>query len=437
MDLFELSLEQNKRNHRPLADRMRPEKLSDYYGQEHLLEKGKPLERMIQSDRLHSMIFYGPPGTGKTTLAHIISEATNSIFESISAVTTGVKEIREVIKRAEDHLTFYNKRTILFIDEIHRFNKGQQDALLPFVENGVIILIGATTENPYFEVNSALLSRSQIMRLNPLDEEAIKKIILRALQEDSILKEKKIEFEKHALDNLARLSNGDARMALNILEVAVLSTEETNGKIIIDLESLKNSGLTTGVLYDKDGDEHYDTISAYIKSMRGSDIDASLFYLAKMIKSGEDPKFIARRLIIFASEDIGNANPLALGIAVDCFNAIHIIGMPEGRIPLAQTTIYMASSIKSNSAYKAIDEALADLDEIGPVTIPLHLRDSHYDGSKNFNHGKNYKYPHDFKNHYVKQDYLPEEILGKKYYTSSDQGYEKRMSEFLDYLKED
>ena len=437
MDLFDLAYENNKKTNRPLADRMRPQTLSDYVGQEHLLEEGKPLRRMIQSDRLHSMIFYGPPGTGKTTLAHIISEATNSIFESISAVTTGIKDIREIVKRAEDNLTFYNKRTILFIDEIHRFNKGQQDALLPFVENGVIILIGATTENPYFEVNSALLSRSQIMRLNALEEEDIKKIVIRAIHEDILMKDKNIVFKDYVLDNLARLSNGDARMALNILEIAVFSTEEKDGKIIIDLEDLENSGLSSGVLYDKDGDEHYDTISAFIKSMRGSDVDASLFYLAKMIESGEDPKFISRRLIIFASEDIGNANPLALGIAVDCFNAIHIIGMPEARIVLAQTTIYMASSIKSNSAYKAIDLALEDVRKIGNHNIPFWIRDSHYGGAKNFGHGEVYKYPHDYKNHYVKQDYLPEELRGKKYYTSSDQGYEKRMREFLDYLKED
>ncbi|NLN14845.1 MAG: replication-associated recombination protein A [Tissierellia bacterium] len=429
MDLFTLGLEEKLKRNAPLADRMRPESIDEFIGQGHLIGKGKFLSRSIKADRITSMIFYGPPGTGKTTLAMIISKSTNMIFEKLSAVSSGVKDIREVISRAEENLKLYNRRTILFIDEIHRFNKSQQDALLPYVERGIVILIGATTENPYFEVNKALLSRVMVLRLEPLGREDLRMLIQRALKDEvKGLGRYKVQITQEAIDYLITVADGDGRTLLNSLEIGVLSTPEDEGGIIhLDLEAIKSSIQIKAVKYDKAGDEHYDTVSAFIKSMRGSDPDATLYWLAKMIEAGEDPKFIARRIIISASEDVGNADPNALNIAVSAFNAINIIGMPEGRIPLAQAALYIATAPKSNAVYMAIDRALEDIrkDEVGRV--PIHLRDAHYAGAKNLGHGKGYKYPHDYEGAYVKQQYLPHEFKDRRYYIPTDYGFEKEI----------
>lgn len=434
MDLFTLSMKEKLKKNAPLADRMRPEVVDEFVGQNHILGQGKFLNRSIKADRITSMIFYGPPGTGKTTLAMIIANRTNMIFEKISAVTSGVKDIRQVMTRAEESLKLNNKRTILFIDEIHRFNKSQQDALLPFVERGIIILIGATTENPYFEVNKALLSRVMVLPLYPLEKEDLKKLSKYALNNNEKgLGKYKVDISEDAIDYLITISEGDGRTLLNSLEIGVLSTPENHKGIIqIDLDTIKSSIQIKTAKYDKGGDEHYNTISAFIKSMRGSDPDATLYWLAKMINAGEDPKFIARRIIIFASEDIGNADPNALNIAISTFNAVNIIGMPEGRINLAQGALYMATAAKSNSAYVGIDKALADIKskEIGEV--PSHLKDGHYPGAKKLGHGKGYKYPHDYEDAMVNQQYLPDEFVGKKYYNPTDNGYEKEIKRRLE-----
>ncbi len=433
MDLFTLSMEKKLKRNAPLADRMRPEKIDEFVGQEHILGEGKFLNRAIKADRITSMIFFGPPGTGKTTLAMIIANSTNMIFEKLSAVTSGVKDIREVMDRAEENLKLYNKRTILFVDEIHRFNKSQQDALLPFVERGIIILIGATTENPYFEVNKALLSRVMVLKLESLTRDNLKKLINNALANtEKGLGDYKVNITDEAIDYLITIADGDGRTVLNSLEIGVLSTPaDENGIIQIDLESIKSSIQIKTARYDKDGDEHYDTISAFIKSMRGSDPDAALYWLAKMINAGEDPKFIARRIIICASEDVGNADPNALNIAVSAFNAVNVIGMPEGRIPLAQAAVYIATAPKSNAAYVGIDRALEDIKskEIGKV--PTHLRDGSYPGAKNLGNGIGYKYPHDYEGAFVSQQYLPTEFIGKKYYEPTENGYEKEIKKRL------
>lgn len=441
MDLFTLNMENQLKKNAPLADRMRPSTIEEFVGQKHILGEGKFLNRAIKADRITSMIFYGPPGTGKTTLAMIIANSTNMNFEKLSAVTSGVKDIREVIHRAEEGLKLYNKRTILFIDEIHRFNKAQQDALLPFVERGIIILIGATTENPYFEVNKALLSRMMVISLKPLGKKDIYDIILNALKdEDRGLGKYKVNISDEAIDYLIAISDGDGRIALNSLEIAVLSTPEDNEGIInIDLDTIKECILVKSAKYDKSGDEHYDTISAFIKSMRGSDPDATLYWLAKMINAGEDPKFIARRIIICASEDVGNADPQALMVAVAAFNAVDVIGMPEGRIILAQAAVYVASAPKSNASYVGINKALEDIRNKPIGKVPGHLKDASYKGASSFGHGKGYKYPHDYKNAYVKQQYLPDEYLDAKYYRPTNNGYEKIIKERLSKLfdKED
>lgn len=441
MDLFTLNMENQLKKNAPLADRMRPSTIEEFVGQKHILGEGKFLNRAIKADRITSMIFYGPPGTGKTTLAMIIANSTNMNFEKLSAVTSGVKDIREVIHRAEEGLKLYNKRTILFIDEIHRFNKAQQDALLPFVERGIIILIGATTENPYFEVNKALLSRMMVVSLKPLGKKDIYDIILNALKdEDRGLGKYKVNISDEAIDYLIAISDGDGRIALNSLEIAVLSTPEDNEGIInIDLDTIKECILVKSAKYDKSGDEHYDTISAFIKSMRGSDPDATLYWLAKMINAGEDPKFIARRIIICASEDVGNADPQALMVAVAAFNAVDVIGMPEGRIILAQAAVYVASAPKSNASYVGINKALEDIRNKPIGKVPGHLKDASYKGAASFGHGKGYKYPHDYKNAYVKQQYLPDEYLDAKYYRPTNNGYEKIIKERLSKLfdKED
>lgn len=441
MDLFTLNMENQLKKNAPLADRMRPSTIEEFVGQKHILGEGKFLDRAIKADRIASMIFYGPPGTGKTTLAMIIANSTNMKFEKLSAVTSGVKDIREVIHRAEEGLKLYNKRTILFIDEIHRFNKAQQDALLPFVERGIIILIGATTENPYFEVNKALLSRMMVIPLKPLGKKDIYDIILNALKdEDRGLGKYKVNISDEAIDYLITISDGDGRIALNSLEIAVLSTsEDSEGIINIDLDTIKECILVKSAKYDKSGDEHYDTISAFIKSMRGSDPDATLYWLAKMINAGEDPKFIARRIIICASEDVGNADPQALMVAVAAFNAVDVIGMPEGRIVLAQAAVYVACAPKSNASYVGINKALEDIRNKPIGKVPGHLKDASYKGAASFGHGKGYKYPHDYKNAYVKQQYLPDEYLDDKYYRPTNNGYEKIIKERLSKLfdKED
>ncbi|MEW8973315.1 MAG: replication-associated recombination protein A [Tissierellaceae bacterium] len=427
MDLFTLSMEEKLKKNAPLADRMRPKSIDEFVGQNHLLGENKFLNRAIRADRLTSMIFYGPPGTGKTTLATIIANSTDMLFEKLSAVTSGVKDIRQVIDRAEENLKIYNKRTILFIDEIHRFNKAQQDALLPFVERGIIILIGATTENPYFEVNKALLSRAMVLVLEPLKREELLKLIDRALSDkERGLGNLKVEIDKDAIDYLITIAEGDGRTLLNSLEIGVLSTpENSKGIRAIDLEAIRESILVKAAKYDKGGDEHYNTISAFIKSMRGSDPDATLYWLAKMINAGEDSKFIARRIIIAASEDVGNADPNALIVANAAFNAVNNIGMPEGRIILAQAALYVATAPKSNACYMGIDKALDDIrnKEIGD--IPLHLKDSHYRGADRLDHGKGYKYPHDYEGGFVEQQYLPSNIERESYYRPTENGYEK------------
>lgn len=436
MDLFTLSMEEKLKKNAPLADRLRPRKLEEFVGQDHLLGTDKFLNRSIKADRITSMILYGPPGVGKTTLAMIIANTTNMKFEKLSAVTSGVKDIREVIKNAEEYLKIYNKKTILFIDEIHRFNKSQQDALLPFVEKGIIILIGATTENPYFEINKALLSRAMVLNLKPLLKSDLLKLLNIALKDkERGLGEYKVDIDQEAIDYLIGVSEGDGRVLLNSLEIGVLSTPENKDGIKkIDLETIKNSILVKTAKYDKGGDEHYNTISAFIKSMRGSDANATLYYLAKMINAGEDPKFISRRIIIAASEDVGNADPNALVVANAAFESVRNIGMPEGRIILSQAAIYVATAPKSNASYIAIDKALEDIKNERVGDIPNYLKDSHYAGAIELEHGKGYKYPHDYKNAFVKQGYLPEEYSDKKYYIPTENGYEKIIKERLDKL---
>ncbi len=434
MDLFTYAMKNNLKKTAPLADRMRPSTLSEFVGQNHIIGEGKFLQRSIKADRLTSMIFYGPPGTGKTTLAMIIANTTSMIFEKLSAVTSGVKDIREVTKRAEENLKMEGKRTILFIDEIHRFNKSQQDALLPFVERGIIILIGATTENPYFEVNKALLSRTMVIKINSLTDNNIKELILRALKdEEKGMGRFKVNINDEAIDYLVHVSKGDGRIALNSLEIGILTTpRDENGIINIDIDTIKDCIQEKWIPYDKGGDEHYDTISAFIKSMRGSDPDATLYWLAKMVVAGEDPKFIGRRIIICASEDVGNADPRALSVAIDAFQAVDIIGMPEGRIPLAQAAVYVACAPKSNASYKGINKALDDVKNNKIGKVPNHLKDQSYKGAAKLGHGKGYKYPHEYPHSYIEQQYLPDIKAGTKYYEPTENGYEKVIKKRLD-----
>lgn len=419
----------------PLAVRMRPNDLDEFAGQEHILGKGKLLRRAIEADRVTSLILYGPPGCGKNVLANIISAMTKAEFVQINAVTSGVADIRGVIDRAEKNRRQRGKKTILFIDEIHRFNKLQQDALLPDVENGMITLIGATTQNPYFYVNSALQSRSNIFQLNPLSKQDLKKIFDRALADrERGLGNLKIDPEEKAVQHWLEVSNGDARKLLNSLELAVLTTvPDDKGIVRIDLKTAEDSIQRTAVLYDKDGDGHYDTISAFIKSIRGSDPDAAIYWLAKMLSAGEDPRFIARRLVISASEDIGNADPDGLQVAVSAYTAVEFIGMPEARIPLAQAVIYLATAPKSNKAYLAISEAMLDIEKETTEQVPVHLKDANYQGAKKLGHGEGYKYPHSFEGHYVEQEYFSGK---KKYFTPSDQGFEKLIEERIKKMKD-
>ena len=432
MDLFDYMKEQNLEQEAPLASRIRPSTLEEVVGQEHIIGKDKLLYRAIKADKLGSVIFYGPPGTGKTTLAKVIANTTSSRFRQINATVAGKKDMEEVVKEAQDYLGMYGKKTILFIDEIHRFNKGQQDYLLPFVEDGTLILIGATTENPYFEVNGALISRSIIFELKPLTKENIETLLDRAVTD----KEKGMGsynavLEMDAREFLADISGGDARAALNALELGILTTKRgEDGKIHIDLETASQCIQKRVVRYDKTGDNHYDTISAFIKSMRGSDPDAAVFYLAKMLYAGEDIKFIARRIMICAAEDVGNADPQALVVAVAAAQAVERLGMPEAQIPLAQAVTYVASAPKSNAARMAVFDAMEAVKST-KTTVPSHLQDAHYKGSKKMGHGVGYLYAHDYPNHYVEQQYMPSELLGKKFYHPTENGYEKNIQEYF------
>lgn len=432
MDLFDYMKEQNLEQEAPLASRIRPSTLEEVVGQEHIIGKDKLLYRAIKADKLGSVIFYGPPGTGKTTLAKVIANTTSSRFRQINATVAGKKDMEEVVKEAQNYLGMYGKKTILFIDEIHRFNKGQQDYLLPFVEDGTLILIGATTENPYFEVNGALISRSIIFELKPLTKENIETLLDRAVTD----KEKGMGsynavLEMDAREFLADISGGDARAALNALELGILTTKRgEDGKIHIDLETASQCIQKRVVRYDKTGDNHYDTISAFIKSMRGSDPDAAVFYLAKMLYAGEDIKFIARRIMICAAEDVGNADPQALVVAVAAAQAVERLGMPEAQIPLAQAVTYVASAPKSNAACMAVFDAMEAVKST-KTTVPSHLQDAHYKGSKQMGHGVGYLYAHDYPNHYVEQQYMPSELLGKKFYHPTENGYEKNIQEYF------
>lgn len=437
MDLFDYMRETQKEKESPLASRMRPTTLDEVVGQKHIIGKDKLLYRAIKADKLGSIIFYGPPGTGKTTLAKVIANTTSSEFKQINATVAGKKDMEEVVKEAKDRLGMYQKKTILFIDEIHRFNKGQQDYLLPYVEDGTITLIGATTENPYFEVNGALLSRSSVFELKALEKEDIKELLKRAVYD----KEKgmgtfRAEISEDALEFLADLSGGDARSALNAVELGILTTERSEDGIIhLTLDVASECIQKRVVRYDKTGDNHYDTISAFIKSMRGSDPDAAVYYLAKMLYAGEDVKFIARRIMICAAEDVGNADPMALVVAVSAVQAVERIGMPESQIILSQAVLYVAGAPKSNSAVNAIFAANESVRNT-KTTVPSHLQDAHYKGSAKLGHGIGYQYAHDYPNHYARQQYLPEEIKDARFYEPGDLGKEKQIKEWLQKLRE-
>ena len=439
MDLFDYMRASTQEQESPLASRMRPTTLDEVVGQKHIIGKDKLLYRAIKADQLGSIIFYGPPGTGKTTLAKVIANTTSASFRQINATVAGKKDMEDVVKEAKDALGMYGKKTILFVDEIHRFNKSQQDYLLPYVEDGTLILIGATTENPYFEVNGALLSRSRIFELKALEKEDVKELILRAVRD-----EKKGMGSYHAViddeaaDFLADVSGGDARAALNAVELGVLTTErdQADGLIHITLEVAQECIQKRAVRYDKDGDNHYDTISAFIKSMRGSDPDAAVYYLARMLYAGEDIKFIARRIMICAAEDVGNADPQALTVAVSAAQAVERIGMPESQIILSQAVLYVATAPKSNSACNAVFEAMDAVKSQRSMPVPAHLQDSHYGGSAKLGHGIGYKYAHNYPNHYVKQQYLPDGMEEQVFYHPSENGYESKIGEHMRFLRE-
>ena len=438
MDLFDYMRETTKEKESPLASRLRPTTLDEVVGQQHIIGKDKLLYRAIKADKLSSVIFYGPPGTGKTTLAKVIANTTSAEFTQINATVAGKKDMEEVVNKAKELKGMYQKRTILFIDEIHRFNKGQQDYLLPFVEDGTIILIGATTENPYFEVNGALLSRSSVFELRPLSQEEVETLILRAVQDEKKgMGSYHAVIEEDALHFLADLAGGDARSALNAVELGILTTPRSvDGMIHITLEVASECIQKRVVRYDKTGDNHYDTISAFIKSMRGSDPDAAVYYLAKMLYAGEDIKFIARRIMICASEDVGNADPMALNVAVSAAQAVERIGMPEAQIILSQAVLYVATAPKSNSACNAVFAAMDNVKKY-KTTVPVHLQDAHYKGSAKLGHGIGYKYAHDYPNHYVKQQYLPDEIKDAVFYEASDNGYEQTIKAHMKRIKDE
>ena len=429
MDLFDYMRTNTMKQESPLASRMRPETLDQVVGQKHIVGPGTLLYRAIKADQLGSIIFYGPPGTGKTTLAKVIAHTTKAEFCQINATVAGKKDMEEVVQKAKDTLGMYGRRTILFVDEIHRFNKSQQDYLLPFVEDGTLILIGATTENPYFEVNGALLSRSRIFELKALEKEDILELLHRAVTDvEKGMGSYRAVLDEDAADFLADVANGDARAALNALELGVLTTPRAeDGKIHIDLEVAQECIQKRAVRYDKDGDNHYDTISAFIKSMRGSDPDAAVYYLGRMLYAGEDIKFIARRIMIHAAEEVGMADPQALNVAVSAAQAVERIGMPEARIILAEAVIYIASAPKSNSVISAIDQAMEAVRTEKTRPVPVHLKDTHYKGAEKLGHGAGYLYPHDFPGHYVKQQYLPDGMEGRTFYHPSDEGFEKEV----------
>ena len=431
MDLFSAAAEsQTEREFEPLAQRMRPRNFREFIGQREAVGAGKYLRQMIERDQVPSMILFGPPGTGKTTLAQMIAGLTGSAFHRLNAVAAGIADIRQIVKAAEEQRKFYQKRTIVFIDEIHRFNKSQQDVLLPYVEDGRLVLIGATTENPFFEVNHALLSRVRIVKLEQLTDGELQKILRQALEDaERGLGGQGITAEDGVLALMAQFAGGDARMALNLLEQAAAMVPPTGGAITEEiLSGLLGERMQS---YDKKGDNHYDTVSAFIKSMRGSDADAAIFYLARMLASGEDLNFIARRVAICAAEDVGNADPMALVVAMAAVQAVQFVGMPEARIPLAEAVTYVASAPKSNAAYLAIDKALADVRSRDCGTVPPHLRDSSYKGAAKLGHGLNYIYPHDYEGHFKEQQYLPDKSREAHYYEPTEQGAEKRMGEYL------
>ncbi len=430
MDLFEYMNEKNKETESPLASRMRPTSLEEVVGQKHIIGKDKLLYRAIKADKLSSVVFYGPPGTGKTTLAKVIAQTTSAEFRQLNATTAGKKDMEEVVKEAQNLRGMYQRKTILFVDEIHRFNKGQQDYLLPFVEDGTLILIGATTENPYFEVNGALLSRSVIFELKPLEKEDIMELLTRAVTDPvKGLGSYGAVLDEDAKEFLADMAGGDARAALNAIELGILTTAPSeDGRIHITLEAASECIQKRLVRYDKSGDQHYDTISAFIKSMRGSDPDAAVYYLAKMLAAGEDIKFIARRIMICASEDVGNADPMALVLATSASMAVERIGMPEAQIILSQAVTYVASAPKSNAACNAIFSAAQSVKNVR-TTVPVHLQDSHYGGHEKLSHGVGYKYAHDYPNHYVEQQYLPSEIEGERFYIPTEMGREAEIRE--------
>ncbi len=439
MDLFDYARQKNGRKEAPLAGRMRPENLDEVVGQEHIIGKDKLLYRAIQADKLSSIIFYGPPGTGKTTLAKVIAQTTQANFVQMNATTSGKKEMQEAVKEAKEALGMFQKKTILFIDEIHRFNKAQQDFLLPFVEDGTIILIGATTENPYFEVNQALISRSNVFELKSLEAEDIKKLLVRAVTDDEKgmgIYQAKVTDE--ALDFLADMAEGDARSALNAIELGILTTEPgENGQIVIDIGVAQECIQKRVMRYDKGGDNHYDIISAFIKSMRGSDPDAAVYYLARMVDAGESVTFISRRIMICASEDVGNADPQALQVAVAASLAVERVGLPEARIILAQAVTYVAGAPKSNAAYMAVNQALEAVRKRKNGMVPNHLRDASYKGASKLGRGIGYRYAHDYPGHYVKQQYLPDELMGTVFYEPTENGYEKNIRKYLDSLREE
>jgi putative ATPase len=439
MDLFEYMRNSAKEKDSPLAARLRPTTLDEVVGQEHIIGKDKLLYRAIKADKISSIIFYGPPGTGKTTLAKVIANTTSAEFTQINATVAGKKDMEEVVDKAKDTLAMYAKRTILFIDEIHRFNKSQQDYLLPFVEDGTIILIGATTENPYFEVNGALISRSIIFELKPLGKDDIKELIRRAVYDEKKgMGSFNAVIDDEAMEFLADLSGGDARHALNAVELGIMTTDRSeDGKIHITLEVAQECIQKRRVLYDKNGDNHYDTISAFIKSMRGSDPDAAVYYLAKMLYAGEEVAFIARRIMICASEDVGNADPMALSVAVSASLAVERVGMPEAQIILSQAATYVACAPKSNAACEAVYAAMDEVKRSGNLPVPPHLQDAHYKGAAKLGHGTGYKYAHDYPNHYVEQQYLPYELTGKTFYEPSWNGYEAKIREHMKKIKDE
>ena len=437
MDLFEKDRKQKDKRRTPLADRMRPETLDEFMGQRHILEKGSVLRKAIEQDKIQSAIFWGPPGTGKTTLAHIIAKATGAHFVSFSAVLSGIKEIKEVMAEATKMKEFYNRKTILFVDEVHRFNKAQQDAFLPHVEKGNVILIGATTENPSFEVISALLSRTKVYTLHPLKEDELKIIINRAIRDkERGLGNLGVELEEKASDYIAQMANGDARIALSTLEFAVLTTPpDKKGIRKINLKIAEETMQKKALAYDKGGEEHYNIISALHKSLRGSDPDAAMYWLGRMLAGGEDPLYIARRMVRFASEDIGNADPQALQVAIAAKEAYHFLGSPEGELALAQAAIYLATAPKSNAVYKAFNLVQKDIQRTQALPVPMHIRNAPTQLMKDLGYGKDYKYPHDFPDHFVDETYLPENLKDRKYYQPTDFGFEKEIKKRLEWWK--